>query len=150
MLRTDARLGFPAYTGMETRIVEDIRHVSADRRDRTLTLMCRLNKDVASADFDRRERRNRFPWSLPDDDSRIYTASWTLADSHRYKVHLVDRDGLKNKVVSEIAVNVARNKPPTILVTRPGHDSRVSPVEELPVKADIADDFGVVRHGLQL
>ena len=33
-------------------------------------------------------------------------------------------------------------------MTQPAHDVRVSPVEELTLKAQVDDDFGVVRHGL--
>ena len=33
-------------------------------------------------------------------------------------------------------------------MTQPAHDVRVSPVEELKLKAKIEDDFGLVRHGL--
>ena len=33
-------------------------------------------------------------------------------------------------------------------MTQPAHDVRVSPVEELKLKAQLEDDFGVVRHGL--
>ena len=33
-------------------------------------------------------------------------------------------------------------------MTQPAHDVRVSPVEELKLKADVEDDFGLTRHGL--
>ncbi len=46
--RADAHLVFPAYTGLEPKVVEDIRHVTAVEGTE-LTLICRLNKDVASA-----------------------------------------------------------------------------------------------------
>ena len=45
-------------------------------------------------------------------------------------------------------MNVTRNHPPVVKITQPAHDVRVSPVEELKLKADIEDDFGVTRHGL--
>ena len=46
--RTDARLAFPAYTGLETKIVEDIRHVTAVEGTDLDPDASRLNKDVAS------------------------------------------------------------------------------------------------------
>ena len=46
--RTDAKLVFPRYTALEPKTVEDIRHVTAVEGTE-LTLLCRLNKDVASA-----------------------------------------------------------------------------------------------------
>ena len=45
-------------------------------------------------------------------------------------------------------MNVTRNHPPTIAMSQPGHDVRVSPVEELRLKSQVSDDFGVVRHGV--
>ena len=46
--RTDAQLVFPEYTSLEPKTVEDIRHVTAVEGTE-LTLLCRLNKDVATA-----------------------------------------------------------------------------------------------------
>ena len=45
-------------------------------------------------------------------------------------------------------MNVTRNRPAVVKMTQPAHDVRVSPVEELKLKAELEDDFGVVRHGL--
>ena len=72
----------------------------------------------------------------------------TLSEPRRFKVELVDKDGRTNKLTSEIVVNVTRNHPPVVKITQPAHDVRVSPVEELKLKADIEDDFGLTRHGL--
>ena len=33
-------------------------------------------------------------------------------------------------------------------MTQPAHDVQVSPLEELKLKAELDDDFGVVRHGV--
>ena len=46
--RTDAKLVFPQYTSLAPKTVEDIRHVTAVEGTE-LTLLCRLNKDVARA-----------------------------------------------------------------------------------------------------
>ena len=45
-------------------------------------------------------------------------------------------------------MNVTRNRPPAIAMSQPGHDVRVSPVEELRLRSQISDDYGVVRHGV--
>ena len=72
----------------------------------------------------------------------------TLAETKRLKLRLVDKEGRTNKLNSEIVVNVTRNHPPMVKMTQPGRDVRVSPVEELKLKAEVEDDFGVTRHGL--
>ena len=43
---------------------------------------------------------------------------------------------------------MTRNRPPVVKMSQPAHDVRVSPVEELKLKAELEDDFGVVRHGV--
>ena len=48
LMRTDAKLVFPKYTSLEPKTVEDIRHVTAVEGTE-LTLLCRLNKNVATA-----------------------------------------------------------------------------------------------------
>ena len=78
----------------------------------------------------------------------MYSTKLTLVDSHRYKIRLLDADGRKNKPETDLGVNVTRNRPPTITMTLPGHDVRVSPVEELRLGSKIEDDFGVLSFGI--
>ena len=81
-------------------------------------------------------------------DGHVYRATLTLADPRRFRVQLVDREGRTNKLATEIVANVTRNRPPVVKMTQPAHDVRVSPLEELKLKAELEDDFGLVRHGL--
>ena len=141
------RLVFPQYTSLVPKTVEDIRHVTAVEGTE-LTLLCRLNKDVATArlvdekgagDRARRPTRRATTSTAP---------TFTLTDPRRFKVKLVDREGRPNKLAAEIVVNVTRNRPAVVKMTQPARDVRVSPVEELTLKAKLEDDFGLVRHGL--
>jgi hypothetical protein len=144
--RTDALLAFPSYTGMENRLVQDVRHVTAVEGTE-LTLTCRLNKEVVEAALVD-EAGRALPLKPANGEGPSYAATLTLAESHRYKVRLVDRDGRSSKVPAEVAVNVTKNRPATVAMARPGRDTRVSPLEELSLQAKLADDFGVVRHGV--
>ena len=58
LVRTDAKLVFPKYTSLEPKTVEDIRHVTAVEGTE-LTLLCRLNKKVATARTGGREDTRR-------------------------------------------------------------------------------------------
>ena len=145
--RADAKLDFPSYTGMETKIVEDIRHVTAVEGT-NLTLTFHLNKAVVEAKLVDEKGEATPLAKLDGKDTPLYASSFTLVDPHRYKVELVDQDGRKSKVPAEVAVNVTRNRPATVAMTQPSRDVRVSPVEELTLKALVDDDFGVTRHGL--
>ena len=147
LVRTDAKLDYPAYTSIEPKTAEDIRHVTAVEGTK-LTLLFRLNKEVASAKLVD-EKGQEIALAPPaDPGTPVYSTAFTLADSHRYKLQLVDREGRKNKLSADLGVNVTRNRPPAIAMSQPGHDVRVSPVEELRLKSQISDDFGVVRHGV--
>ena len=53
----------------------------------------------------RREGRE-IALSPPTGDSPLYSTKLTLADPHRYKVQLVDREGRRNKLAAELGVNV--------------------------------------------
>ena len=144
--RTDAKLAFPSYTAMETKVVEDIRHVTAVEGTE-LTLTCRLNKEVVEAALV--DEKGTATLLAATGEPKVHAATFTLADSHKYKVKLVDAEGRSSKVPAEVSVNVTRNRPATVTMARPSRDVRVSPVEELSLQAKAVDDFGVVRHGLE-
>ncbi len=144
--RADAHLAFPAYTRLEPKIVEDVRHVTAVEGTE-LTLLCRLNKDVTSATLVEKAGASI---NLVREESadHTYGAKWTLAEPGRYKLKLVDAEGRTNPIDYEIVVNVTRNHPPTVTMTQPSRDVQVSPLEELKLKARMEDDFGLLRHGI--
>ncbi|SIO41371.1 hypothetical protein SAMN05444166_4502 [Singulisphaera sp. GP187] len=145
--RTDATLVFPHYTSLDTKTVEDVRHVTAVEGTE-LTLLCHLNKDVSVARLVDEQGQALTLNRQAEGGDHLYRARFTLTQPKRFKVQLVDRDGRANKLTSEIVINVTRNRPPVVAMTQPSRDVRVSPVEELTLKAKLDDDFGVVRHGL--
>jgi hypothetical protein len=145
--RTDARLVFPEYTSLVPTTVEDIRHVTAVEGTE-LTLLCRLNKNVATARLVDEKAQQELALEADPEDNHLYRATFKLTDPRRFQVKLVDREGRPNKQAAEIVVNVTRNRPAVVKMTQPARDVRVSPVEELKLKANLEDDFGLVRHGL--
>jgi hypothetical protein len=144
--RSDARLAFPPYTALPPKTAQDIRHITAVEGTE-LTLLCRLNKDVAAAKLVDQEQRET-ALEIDQRGPHVYRASWKLANSGRYRVSLLDREGRSNQRSAEIVVNVTRNHLPVIRLAHPASDVRVSPLEELTLSADLEDDFGLVRHGV--
>src|SRR5262249_10965054 len=144
--RADAKLVFPGYTALKPKTVEDVRHVTAIEGTE-LTLLCRLNKDVKAARLVD-EKGNAIPLAPQGGGNHAYAATLTLSDSRRYRVGLVDNEGRVNKLTAEALVTAPGRRPPVSPMSQPARDVRVSPVEELALKAEVADDFGVVRHGL--
>ncbi len=146
LVRADAKLVFPRYTSLGPKTIEDIRHVTAVEGTE-LTLLCRLNKDVATAQLIDAEGK-AIPLESIEGGKHVYRASLTLADPRRFRIQLVDHEGRTNKLATEIFANVTRNRPPVVKMTQPAHDVAVSPLEELTLKAELEDDFGLVRYGL--
>ena len=146
LVRADAQLDYPSYTSLPKTTIADVRHITAVEGTQ-LTLLCRLNKEVATAKLADNDGSD-IKLERDDEDVTLYRADWTLTKSRRFKLQLVDGDGRKNRLPAEIIVNVTPNQPAKIVIDRPARDVDVSPLEELQVKAAATDDFGLVRTGL--
>lgn len=57
-------------------------------------------------------------------------------------------DGEAVRISDDYFIESKKDEPPSVKILKPGHDPRVSPIEEVPVTVEAADDFGV--NDLQL
>jgi hypothetical protein len=144
--RADVRLNYPSFTSLEPKLIEDVRHVTAVEGTE-LTILCRLNKEVVDARLIDRDGE-ALVLERTDDETPVYAATITLSNSRRFKLHLKDADDRENELPAEFVVNVKQNRPPTLKIAKPGHDVRVSPIEELGLMAELSDDFGLLRYGM--
>ncbi|MBA4020227.1 MAG: hypothetical protein C0483_23955 [Pirellula sp.] len=144
--RADAEIEYPSYTNLPVRRIEDVRQLTLVEGSE-LKLLCKLNKPVASARLVPGEGE---PLELAVDskDPALYIASRRLTESVRWKLELTDDRGRKNRRGVEFVVDVAPNRPPELKLLFPRNDVGVSPLQELPLEAQAADDFGVLRWGL--
>jgi hypothetical protein len=148
--RADAKLVYPQYTGMEERLIQDVRTVSAVEGTK-LTIICLLNKPVASAQFvNSRTGATEEPIILSPSSANPlqYEATVELKQSRRLKLELIDDAGRKNQKQEQFTINVLPNQPPAVKPLFPARDLEVSALEELDVKSSVSDDFGLVRFGL--
>ncbi|MBA3313613.1 MAG: hypothetical protein H0T47_10050 [Planctomycetaceae bacterium] len=145
VVRTDADLNFPSYTSLAPKSVEDVRHVTAVEGT-DIRLRLRLNKSVTSATLS--DDAGEIVLTPQDNAEHVYAATLKLSESRKLTVKLLDADGRANKISTQINLNVIPNRPPAVVAAQPAHDVRVSPIEELSVKAKVEDDFGIVRHGV--
>jgi predicted nucleic acid-binding Zn-ribbon protein len=147
LLRGDARLVYPSYTGLEPREIQDMRRVTAVEGS-TLTITCHLNKSVARATLVGRDQPDIELEPDPSDEHR-YRATWQLMESGRYRLQLVDREGREGKSPqAEFVIRVVPNRQPDLKWTAPARDLRVSPLEEVSLAGTVRDDFGVLRYGI--
>lgn len=166
--KADARLVFPAYTKLPDKLVQDVRTVSVVEGT-DLTLMCYLNKPVASAALIEDQQppilmTATTPPAPPVDENAdsdpgakakpsrrtqyFYTAQLNCERSRKLKLELTDEDGRQNVKIVTFTINVLPNQSASLKPTFPARDLEVSPLEELDVKATVYDDFGVERVGL--
>jgi hypothetical protein len=146
LVRADARLTFPNYTSQEEKLVQDVRRISAVEGTR-LQLLCYLNKQVSSAKLVGKDNLE-IKLAPHDDEQSLYAAEMVLTKSQRFELHLIDDAGRANKQPPRFIINVLPNKPPDLKLVQPSRDMRVSPIEELDLKANVWDDYGVTRFGL--
>ena len=144
LTRADASLRFPDYTGLTNRIIPDTCRVSAVEGTR-LTYTLQLNKPVARARFVGKAEMLSL---TTQSNSVALLNNFTLTNSARYSLELVDADGRTNKVPAEFAIQVLPDRPPEVKMIFPRGDQRVSSLEELQLQGEAKDDFGLLKYGI--
>jgi hypothetical protein len=144
LAQADARLQYPAYTGLTNRLIRDTRRVSAVQ-DTRLTYTFQLNKPVALA---RLVASNQPPILLVRTNSQALLEDWVLTNSARFNLELTDADGRSNKFPIELSMQALPNRRPELKFDFPHGDQRVSALEELHLQAEAVDDFGLLRYGV--
>ena len=144
--KADAKLVYPSYTGMEPRVVQDVRTVSVVEGTE-LTLTCYLNKPVQTATLTE-DKLPPIALSPVVGERPAYQMTLKCDKTHRLKLELVDDAGRKNVKPAQFTINVLPNQPVALKPTFPARDLEVSALEELDVKATVWDDFGIKRFGL--
>ncbi|MCP4812062.1 MAG: hypothetical protein GY888_06100, partial [Planctomycetaceae bacterium] len=142
LTRADASLTFPSYTGMASKLVEDTHSVSAVEGSQ-LEWICHLNKTIAKAYLESKTG-DVLPMKPHPDNPQQYHATITLTQSQRWKLHLEDQQGRTNQLPPELVAQVTRNQPPKLKLAS-AKDSRVSPLEEMTVEANVWDDYGLAK-----
>lgn len=146
LIQADARLVFPSYTSLPEKFVQDVRRLSAVEGTE-LTLICRLNKSVTSAQLVDGDGET-IELVASDEPSHTYEAQLTFDRSRRFTLALTDSDGRQNQSPPEFVIKVLPNSPPDLKLVLPTRDVQVSPIEELDLQASAWDDYGLARVGL--
>ena len=144
--QVDARITPPAWTGKETRLVEDTVRVTAVEGS-TIEFRLHLNKPVVIAEL-RSTDDSIIPLRLVDSETDIVAATVEAADNQKYRVYLEDEQGRTALEEETIHLRVTRNKRPKIKVTFPGRDTSISALQEFQIEAEARDDFGLTDFGV--
>ncbi|HZV33204.1 MAG TPA: hypothetical protein VFB72_01405 [Verrucomicrobiae bacterium] len=145
LVRADAFLRFPDYTGLTNRTIPNTVRVSAVEGTH-LTYTLQLNKSVTRARF---IGSNGPPLSLLIVSNSIALLSeFPLTNSARYSLALQDAQGRTNKFPTDFVLQVLTNQRPDLKVVFPRGDQRVSKLQEMQLQAETSDDFGLLRYGV--
>ena len=74
---------------------------------------------------------------------------FTLTGDDEYRIDLRDVDGDENEPTLPHAIVVEIDAPPDIRVELPRGDDEATPIEEIPFRLAISDDYGLKAYGLQ-
>lgn len=147
LIRADAMLEMPRYTGLADKRIEDTRRVSVVEGTR-VTWNLHVNKPGVSVELiPESQTEEVIPLLLDTTDPLNHLVSLDLARTTSWKVKLVDADGRENRVKPTLKATVTPNRPPNLKLEL-ARDASVSPLEEFLVKATVSDDYGLQRYGL--
>jgi len=148
LARADAALEFPGYTGLTNRTIPDTLRVSAVEGTR-LTYTLELNKPVVRARLIAKSGGGALSLTVQTNAIALLD-HLALTNSARYSLELVDAEGRTNKSPADFSIQVLTNRRPEVKLAFPRGDQRVSPLEELELRAEASDDFGVLKYGIGL
>jgi hypothetical protein len=146
LVRADASLDYPEYAGIADKRVEDTRRVSAVQGTR-LEYEFLTNKPLRRAVLREADGRE-LELTATNAERTRFTTAFTLETSRRFTLHLEDDAGRKNSTPPDIRIEAIPNRVPVLKFVSPRGDQRVSPIEELRLRAEARDDFGLVDYGL--
>jgi hypothetical protein len=146
LVRADATITPPAYTGQPERKIENTLLVTVLEGSR-LRYDIRVNKPLAQAELFA-DKGHLIALKPTPSDATLLTATWTPDDTRRYRLHLVDDRERANKQPPWFKINVVKNQPPRIDLVFPKRDTKVSPLQELPLEAKATDDLALHRAGV--
>ena len=144
LTRADATLRFPEYTGLTNQTIRDTLRLSAVEGTR-LTYTLQLNKPVARARFIGPTET----LALEVQTNPVARLDhFTLTNSARYTLELVDADGRTNKFPEEFSLVALPGRPPEVRVVFPRGDQRVSSLEELELAGEAQGEYGLLKYGV--
>ncbi|MCF3648794.1 hypothetical protein [Synoicihabitans lomoniglobus] len=146
LVRADASLDYPDYTGYTDRTITDTRRISAVEGTQ-LDYVFHVSRALATAAL-QDEHGNVLPLAPRNADRTTFGTTFTLAESARYKLQLFDHENRADPAPADIRIEVTQNKRPDLKIDFPRGDQRVTPLQEIHFQAKVSDDFGLLDFGL--
>jgi hypothetical protein len=139
--KIDLEYYFPEYAGLESRLVEDggdIAALEGTHVELTITPTVRVAGGRLLIEGEE-------PIPLDLKDNATLTGAFDVERDGFYKVELEGFDGKMHDASPDYIIEVLTDQPPSITVTKPGRDSKVTSIEEVFTEIKADDDYGVGR-----
>lgn len=136
--RVRVKLHFPAGLGLEDVSEDpggDIRAVEGTEADISVLTDRPLEHGVLVTESGARRE-------LAQSGGNWLSTRLRIEKDGSYHVAALD-NGEAVRISEDYFIEAKKDEPPSVKILRPGHDPRVSPIEEVPVTVEAADDFGV-------
>lgn len=142
--RIDVEYTYPSFTGRRPRVEEDGGDLFAPAGT-VARLVVHTDEPVAEGALVLSGGRRI---ALADAGGGRRAATVVVEGNDRYRVRVVDADGLSNRDAADYLIRAAADRPPTVRVLRPGGDREITPLEEVAVEVRAEDDHVVDRLDL--
>lgn len=137
--RLDLEYRFPTHTGLEPRKVEDGGDIAAPLgTDMLVTIV----PTMASPDG-RLRINDAEVVPLTRKPNGTFVGRFTVGREGFYRVELDAASGDHIAASPQYTIDILHDEPPVVIVTKPGRDTTVTPLEEIFLHAQAQDDFGV-------
>jgi hypothetical protein len=136
--RVKVGLHYPAGLGLRDEVQDpggDVRAVEGT--DATISIMTDRHLDRGQLVL---EDGTKLP--LSQSDGAWLSAQLKIQKDGSYHVVALD-GGDAVRISDDFFIEARKDQPPTVKISRPGHDAHVSPIEEVPVTVEASDDFGL-------
>ena len=137
--QVDLEYRYPAYTGLGVEKVEDGGDIAA--LPGTQVQVRATTTLQAAAGVIRIEGKPPVPLVVEPDGH--LSATITVERPGFYQIELQGPDGTMAVASPDYAIDVLSDRAPTISFSKPGRDTRVTPIEEVFAEATAQDDYGI-------
>ena len=141
--RLELEYHFPSYTGLAPRTVEGRGDIAALEGTQVKVKIFPTMLTPGG-----RLLVNGEPAELTDVGDGTWLGSLRVEREGYYEIELARADGELVPASPKYTIDVLTDQPPSVSFSKPGRDTRASPIEELFLEAKADDDFGISELAL--
>jgi hypothetical protein len=135
----DLVLNFPAYTRLADKKIEGGGEVAA-LKGTTVQVIARMSAPADAARIVMNDGTKVEMTALGDGS---FTGQFRVSANGTYRIEMVDSEGRPYNGSNEYDITLLEDRPPTVVIDKPGRDAKVTSIQEVFTQARAEDDYGV-------